>query len=210
MGEMRNTYINMVSFDVWPFFSHFQLTFGPSQTDLNVSPQWKLHWRSQKLNEQTFSLQLSDSVCLKTCWIWQAVHRIPARKVLRMLREHSLTSWFFHKSGQLGQLRDTTHPRPQDLLSNIWRRAGSSPSQIINRQSQEEPLHFLTSNSFGRRFEAFSAFFKISIAWDGGTPKCVSWQMFAWKLMERYIALLQIKYAWQFFFNCYLNFLCTV
>ncbi len=26
-------------------------------------------------NEQTFSLQLSDSVCSYACWVWQAVHR---------------------------------------------------------------------------------------------------------------------------------------
>ena len=33
-------------------------------------------------NEQTCSLQLSDSVCLKICWIWQAGHRITASEML--------------------------------------------------------------------------------------------------------------------------------
>ncbi len=107
-------------------------------------------------NEQTCSLQLSDSVSLWTYWVLQTVQCTctPAREKLRMIiSSRTGLSWsvddretfikgetskcmmsICRQLGQLGQLGQT-----QDHLSWIWRRAGDSPSQIITGKTRVLP-----------------------------------------------------------------------
>ncbi len=50
------------------------------QLETSVSKETKQ--LSQHTNEQTFSLQLSDSVYSRAFWVWQVVHRTSARNEL--------------------------------------------------------------------------------------------------------------------------------
>ena len=53
----------------------------PTHQNRNLKTKY---WTIPKCNEQTCSLQLSDSVSLWAYWVWQTVHSISARKELRV------------------------------------------------------------------------------------------------------------------------------
>ena len=89
------------------------------------------HWfpSNKKQNEQTCSLQLSDSVWLTACWIWQVVHRIPARKELKHVivlgtlieRGHSIgvdLVWHYICFRLGPRLQSLSNPLPNSFKSN--------------------------------------------------------------------------------------------
>ena len=90
----------------------------------------KLGMIFQIVNEQTCSLQLSDSVYLWASLVRQAIHKTFVRKTAR---KPLLTKIFW----TTGQLDFRTLGQTQDRLSRIWRRAGYSPSQIIKKMDHE-------------------------------------------------------------------------
>ena len=89
------------------------------------------------LNEQTYSLQVSDSVSLWAYWVWQTVHSIPVRKaelrmvtVLRGGLQYSCDNGSIDSLNKCGQTQHPAAAVTEDRLPKIWCRLWTSPSQI--------------------------------------------------------------------------------
>ena len=101
----------------WPILPYF-----PIMVNLELLQLCQTFAELFAENEQTYSLQLSDSVSLWAYWVWQTVHSTSVSRQIANLHENWSNRFSIHAR---------TTGQTQDRLHRIWRRAGTSPSQII-------------------------------------------------------------------------------